>query len=258
MTDRKGVSTPTKAGRLGLLPLAVVTLCFVLTWDTQPPPHTLIEFLLRSSSDCTTPCWQGIRPGVTTRQKFDSVLAADPERFAQLTLHDPKGWARYIWVDASGPFTITVMLEFQGGVASQIHFCPADRLAFVKGPIGMVDSIGDHDYDEASDSNLATLDDIVDVLGPPDKYTARVFWYHTGVRSTLNLVYEDERVVVEGPAGEYLGRYWPNCGASITPDLPVVTLLFHDPKREWQPPYYHQEIWPWSGFGKIDVFCMIE
>jgi hypothetical protein len=149
------------------------------------------------------------------------------------------------------------MLDFQGGIANEIHFYPTDKLEFARWLTTGNYLIG-YDFNQASASNLGTLDRTVRLLGQPDKYAARVFWYHGGVQSTLNLVYEDEGVVAEGPAGEYLGRYWPDCDVSITPELPVVTLLFHDPEREWQPPLYHQEIWPWSGFGKIDVLCMVE
>jgi hypothetical protein len=63
-------------------------------------------------------------------------------------------------------------------------------------------------------------------------------------------------IVMEGPAGDYFGDYWPDCDVNIKPDLPVVSLLFYDPQVAWQPGY--GRLWPWTGFGDINAGCAIE
>ncbi len=58
--------------------IALLLLLIILLISYPPPDQSALAAFFNTPPGCPTPCWQGIRPGVTTAQEAMDLLAAHP------------------------------------------------------------------------------------------------------------------------------------------------------------------------------------
>lgn len=239
------------AWRTALASMALLCAFAATAFWSSGNPNGLLPSILDSGSGCRAPCWHGTRPGVTTRVEFDAVVSAEPDRFVDLTIHDPKGWARYSWTEARVDGSVRIFLDFRGAVVEKIrfipeawpdltgdcHFCTQDRIMF------------SYAWTHARVHNLGNWFDVTLFLGLPDTYYAEVWLTHPEEASTLALDY-GSGVVAEGPLRYSEMDPTPSTVAFESMD-PVVSVLFYDTDRVLIPGSMREE-YPWTGFDQME------
>lgn len=167
-------------------------------------PIEKLETIFASKENCITPCWQGITPAQSTESDFLTLIDSLPHnKFEDVRRSDliPQG-TRYIWYDQTN--SLAGSLEISDGIIIFIGFQSRDEL---------------------------TLGAIIEYLGPPNAYTARV---STGEAYVFNLYmyYENKGVVVNVrsiPFDALPTAFQPTCEVSLTDDMLVRQIYLIEP-----------------------------
>jgi hypothetical protein len=216
--------------------MIIITAILLTACFQQLSPEDKLQSILFSTYDCEAPCWQGIMPGESTEKDFLDLVDSSPSKnFDQLNRNELSEGLQYLWYDRST--SILSSLDINNDVISFVNF------QFVQG------------------ENL-TLESVINTLGPPDFYTARV---SSGERDmfNFNVFYEDKGIAVNFriiPFSIPASASHPDCQVEITSNMPARSIYFVAPGtvEELQDDldrvfFIHEEPKPWPGLGVVHL-----
>lgn len=148
--------------------LALIIICDLLftAASSSQPPEERLQVMLETGNDCYPPCWHGLIPQKSTKKDVEKFLQSAPSNL--LSPKQPYSDQSYV----KFPFVLSQIksegtLYTEGDLLKQIVF----RANFI---------------------NLGLL---LESLGPPDKYSAAI-WYDIKPYIGFDIFYEEKGIVV--------------------------------------------------------------
>jgi hypothetical protein len=205
-----------------------------------------LSTLLETDIDCHVPCWNGLRPGVSTNYDFELFLDGfDEEQLVNLQ-YTGGCWTR--WVDTHTNMLTDVAID-EGNHIGYIAFWPSPETPL-------------------------TLEDVFGCIGAPDSYSAKVIYgRHGEIGFFLNLIYSELGLIVNSYDWEYEpddSNFQPLCQVNVSPTLEADVIFFTAPSTisaqvsgtegpRLPIPVDLRSVEPWSipGFGTVTLtnFC---
>lgn len=234
------------------------------TTEPSPTPPPGFFLLFESSSDCTAPCWRGLRPGVTTWPELIDWIEEFGDKFESLRCIETSTWCR--WSDTE--IGITVDVDIEDGVVSSISFSGGTIVTDPEKIQQIWETADARDPSQYVNKYAGyqgilglKLDTVVKQIGYPDSYSAFVApGRHGGLVLQYAFFYEKEGVMLMLPI-EFAELERPSCTIRIAPDQPILDVYFYDTHGERALKYasLYDEREPWPGFDLADVTsCWID
>lgn len=168
---------------------------------SQPSPKAQLEAVVKSSTNCIAPCWNGLIPGKSNKRDFLMLVdEIDQERFANLRRTELwyKNSIGYQWNDRTYLFVGAIGIE-----RDQLVYLSFRRL------------------------DKLTIETIFEVLGYPDFYTAEVSVGESYLLE-LNLLYEKQGVIthiIVTPFKQPVSMFsQPTCQIKVEMDMPIQEI----------------------------------
>lgn len=193
-----------------------------------------LDSLFKSSPSCLAPCWQNIRPGKSLRTDVQSLMGALAGNAVSkkncLTYNGNQ--ERCTWTDLEMEFA--VVIEIRDGLVAYMRF----------GSNTGYGSASESELQQALQNALVlptltanpshsfealTLQDIVEYIGEPDEYSARISsGLHGEAILSLTFFYK-EGIVVNGVYPRFnapVSAAYPNCKLDVSLELMAGNVYF--------------------------------
>lgn len=262
---------------LGLLLLLLILLAIMFTQtilatgyghDFLSPEERQLPFY--SSRDCQAPCWQGLRPGVSTDGDFWSLVNNSPQTlFNDMEcIEFSPNWTQCDWADQID--NLVSRAVFHNGLLKDLNFMPVLILSpNTPSPFSqsttqdlLLNALSPYDPQARF-----TLEDVIKILGEPYSFSNEQILAYDGPQIFLFvLFFENQEIAITVRATSTLvdtssTQVESSCETQISKEMAVNHIYFFDPDTFLEleggkslPGIVVGDVQPWTGFSNAPVF----
>lgn len=266
-----------KRFRLGLVLLLLILLAIMFTktilatgygHDFLSPAERQLPFY--SSRDCQVPCWQGLRPGVSTDGDFWSLVNNSPQTLFNNVdcIEFSPNWTQCDWADQID--NLVSRAVFHNGLLKDLNFKPVLILSpNTPSPFGqsttqdlLLNALSPYDPQARF-----TLEDVIEILGEPDSFSNEQIMGYDGPQIFLFVLFFDKQDVAITVRATSTFFDTPStqvelpCETQISKEMAVDHIYFLGPDSFLEledgkslPGIVIDTVQPWTGFSNAPIF----